>query len=261
MTPAKQQPDALRLTLHIWRQKNRAAAGALVTYVVQDISPEMSLLEMLDVLNEELLHQGQDPVAFDHDCREGICGSCALFINGRAHGPQRLTTACQLHMRTFADGDTITIEPWRANAFPLNKDLSCDRSAFDRIIQAGGYVSVNTGGTPDGNAILIPKEIADRAFESATCIGCGACVAACKNASAVLFVGAKVMELALLPQGQVERQTRAEDMVAQMDKEGFGSCSNIGSCAAECPVGISLENIATLNREYLVAKATSNHLA
>ncbi|GAA3976928.1 succinate dehydrogenase/fumarate reductase iron-sulfur subunit [Hymenobacter antarcticus] len=261
MTPAKQQPHSLRLTLNIWRQKNRAAAGEIMTYAVQDIFPEMSFLEMLDVLNEELLRQGDDPVAFDHDCREGICGSCALFINGRAHGPQRLTTACQLHMRAFADGDTITIEPWRANAFPINKDLSCDRSAFDRIIQAGGYVSVNTGGTPDANEIPIPKEVADRAFESATCIGCGACVAACKNASAVLFVGAKVMELALLPQGQVERQTRAENMVAQMDREGFGACSNIGSCAAECPVGITLENIATLNREYLVAKATSNHLA
>ncbi len=251
----------LHLTLRIWRQQNRQAPGAIVEYSVQDISPEMSFLEMLDVLNENLLHAGQDPVAFDHDCREGICGSCALFINGRAHGPQRRTTACQLHMRAFADGDTITIEPWRAAAFPINKDLSCDRSAFDRIIQAGGYVSVNTGGAPDGNEILIPKAIADRAFESATCIGCGACVAACKNSSAVLFVGAKVMELSLLPQGQVERQTRVEDMVAQMDLEEFGACSNVGACAAECPVGITLENIATLNREYLVAKATSNHLA
>ena len=248
-------------TLRIWRQKNRQATGRLVEYQVRDISPAMSFLEMLDVLNEDLLHKDEDPVAFDHDCREGICGSCDLFINGRAHGPLKGTSTCSLHMRTFADGDTITIEPWRANAFPINKDLSCDRSAFDRIIQAGGYVSVNTGGAPDGNEIPIPKNVAERAFESATCIGCGACVAACKNSSAVLFVGAKVMELALLPQGQAERQSRAENMVAQMDKEGFGSCSNIGSCAAECPAGITLENIATLNREYLVAKVTSNNLA
>ena len=247
-------------TLRIWRQPNRQAPGQLVTYEVRGIVPAMSFLEMLDVLNEDLLHQGQDPVAFDYDCREGICGSCSLFINGRAHGPLFNTASCQLYMRHFASGDTITIEPWRATAFPLNKDLSCDRSAFDRIIQAGGYVGVNTGGAPDANEILIYKGTAERAFESATCIGCGACVAACKNSSAMLFVGAKVMHFSLLPQGQPERQTRVENMVAQMDTEGFGACSNIGSCAAECPAEISLENIATLNREYLVAKATSNKL-
>ncbi|MCB2377854.1 succinate dehydrogenase/fumarate reductase iron-sulfur subunit [Hymenobacter sp. BT635] len=251
----------MNLTLKVWRQKNRTTQGQIVDYQVKDISPEMSFLEMLDVLNEDLLRRGDEPVAFDHDCREGICGSCNLFINGRAHGPEAGTTTCQLHMRKFSDGDTITIEPWRASAFPVNKDLSVDRSAFDRIIQAGGYVSVNTGGVPDGNEIPVPKDIADRAFEAATCIGCGACVAACKNASAMLFVSAKVSQLALLPQGKVERKTRVENMVAQMDKEGFGACSNIGSCAAECPVGISLENIAILNREFLSAKATSNNLA
>jgi len=255
-------PNARDYSLRIWRQKNRQDPGQLVTYQVRNIVPEISFLEMLDVLNEDLLHTGQDPVAIDHDCREGICGSCALFINGRAHGPLFNTATCQLHMRTFVGGDdAITIEPWRARAFPLNKDLSCDRSAFDRIMQAGGYVSVNTGGVPDGNAIPIAKDVAERAFESATCIGCGACVAACKNSSAVLFVGAKVSELALLPQGQAERQSRAENMVAQMDREGFGACSNVGSCAAECPAGITLANIATLNREYLVAKVTSNTLA
>ncbi|WP_324679572.1 succinate dehydrogenase/fumarate reductase iron-sulfur subunit [Hymenobacter sp. GOD-10R] len=251
----------MNLTLKVWRQKNRNAEGQIVEYQVKDISPEMSFLEMLDVLNEDLLHKGEDPVAFDHDCREGICGSCNLFINGRAHGPEKGTTTCQLHMRKFNDGDTITIEPWRANAFPVNRDLSVDRSAFDRIIQAGGYVSVNTGGAPDGNEIPIPKPVADRAFEAATCIACGACVAACKNASAMLFVSAKVSQLALLPQGQVERKTRVENMIAQMDKEGFGACTNIGQCAAECPVGISLENIALLNREFISAKATSNNLA
>jgi succinate dehydrogenase / fumarate reductase iron-sulfur subunit len=260
---AGSNPNAkpMNLTLRVWRQKNRNADGKIVDYQVRDISPDMSFLEMLDVLNEDLLHKGDEPVAFDHDCREGICGSCNLFINGRAHGPEAGTTTCQLHMRKFSDGDTITIEPWRANAFPVNKDLSVDRSAFDRIIQAGGYVSVNTGGAPDGNEIPIPKEIADRAFEAATCIACGACVASCKNSSAMLFVSAKVSQLALLPQGNVERKTRVENMVAQMDKEGFGACSNIGSCAAECPVGISLENIAILNREFLSAKATSNNLA
>lgn len=260
---AGSNPNAkpMNLTLRVWRQKNRNAEGKIVDYQVRDISPDMSFLEMLDVLNEDLLHKGDEPVAFDHDCREGICGSCNLFINGRAHGPEAGTTTCQLHMRKFSDGDTITIEPWRANAFPVNKDLSVDRSAFDRIIQAGGYVSVNTGGAPDGNEIPIPKEIADRAFEAATCIACGACVASCKNSSAMLFVSAKVSQLALLPQGNVERKTRVENMVAQMDKEGFGACSNIGSCAAECPVGISLENIAILNREFLSAKATSNNLA
>ena len=251
----------MNLTLNVWRQANRDAKGGMVAYKVNDISPDMSFLEMLDVLNEDLLHKGEIPVAFDHDCREGICGSCALFINGRSHGPEKGTTTCQLHMRKFSDGDTISIEPWRANAFPVNKDLSLDRSAFDRIIQAGGYVSVNTGGAPDGNEIPIPKERAERAFEAATCIGCGACVAACKNASAMLFVSAKVSQLALLPQGEVERKSRVENMVAQMDKEGFGACTNIGSCAAECPVGISLENIAMLNQEFLLAKATSNNLA
>ena len=256
-------PDAkpMSLTLNVWRQKNRNSEGKIVEYKVKDISTEMSFLEMLDVLNEDLLRAGEEPVAFDHDCREGICGSCNLFINGRAHGPEKGTTTCQLHMRKFSDGDTITIEPWRANSFPINKDLSVDRSAFDRIIQAGGYVSINTGGVPDANEIPIPKSVADMAFEAATCIGCGACVAACKNASAMLFVSAKVSQLSMLPQGQVERKTRVENMVAQMDKEGFGACSNIGSCAAECPVGISLENIARMNREYLVAKASSDNLA
>lgn len=260
MPPNNLKTQSLSLKLKVWRQKNREAVGKTVDYAVQGISPEMSFLEMLDVFNEELLLKGDDPIAFDHDCREGICGMCSLFINGRAHGPEMFTTTCQLHMRHFKDGGTITIEPWRANAFPINKDLSCDRSAFDRMMQAGGYISVNTGGAPDANEILISKDTAERAFESAVCIGCGACVAACKNASAVLFVGAKVMELALLPQGQAERKTRAENMVAQMDLEGFGACSNTGACTVECPVGIAHENIVTLNREYLVAKATSNSL-
>ncbi|WP_299821213.1 succinate dehydrogenase/fumarate reductase iron-sulfur subunit [uncultured Pontibacter sp.] len=249
------------LTLKVWRQKDKDAAGSMVTYPVKGISPDMSFLEMLDVLNEDILRRGEDPIAFDHDCREGICGMCSLFINGRAHGPERGTTTCQLHMRHFNDGDTITIEPWRAAAFPVHKDLVVDRSAFDRIQQAGGYVSVNTGGVPDANAIPIPKSIADKAFDAATCIQCGACVAACKNASAMLFVSAKVSQLAMLPQGKAERKTRAENMVAQMDIEGFGACTNIGSCAAECPVGISLENIAMLRREYISATATSENLA
>ncbi len=232
----------------------------MVTYPVKGISPDMSFLEMMDVLNEDLLLKGEDPIAFDHDCREGICGMCSLFINGRPHGPERGTTTCQLHMRHFKDGDTITIEPWRAAAFPVHKDLVVDRSAFDRIQQAGGYVSVNTGGVPDANAIPIPKSIADKAFDAATCIGCGACVAACKNASAMLFVSAKVSQLAMLPQGKTERKTRVENMVAQMDIEGFGSCTNTGACAAECPVGISLENINMLRREFIAAKATSENL-
>ena len=248
------------LTLKVWRQKNAQAQGQLVTYNVKQISPEMSFLEMIDVLNEDLLHGGQDPIAFDHDCREGICGMCSMYINGRAHGPEKGTTTCQLHMRKFRDGDTIVIEPWRDNAFPVHMDLSVDRSALDRIQQAGGYVSVNTGGVPDANEIPIPKNIADKAFDAATCIQCGACVAACKNASAMLFVSAKVSQLALLPQGQQERKTRVENMLAQHDAEGFGACSNIGSCAAECPVGISLENIAMLNREYLSATATSENV-
>lgn len=246
--------------MKIWRQKDKNSAGQLVTYPLKNISPDMSFLEMLDVLNEELLVKGEDPVAFDHDCREGICGMCSLFINGRAHGPERGTTTCQLHMRHFNHGDTITIEPWRAAAFPVHKDLIVDRSAFDRIQQAGGYVSVNTGGVPDANEIAIPKTIADKAFDAATCIGCGACVAACKNASAMLFVSAKVSQLAMLPQGKVERKTRVENMVAQMDVEGFGACSNTGACAAECPVGISLDNIAMMNMEYLGAKASSENV-
>jgi len=259
---AGSNPNAkpMDLTLKVWRQKNRESAGSMVTYPVKGISPDMSFLEMLDVLNEDLLRRGDDPIAFDHDCREGICGMCSLHINGRPHGPERGTTTCQLHMRHFHDGETITIEPWRAAAFPVHKDLVVDRSAFDRIQQAGGYVSVNTGGIPDANAIPIPKTIADKAFDAATCIQCGACVAACKNASAMLFVSAKVSQLAMLPQGQVERKTRVENMVAQMDAEGFGACSNTGACAAECPVGISLENIAIMNREYVSAKATSENI-
>jgi succinate dehydrogenase / fumarate reductase iron-sulfur subunit len=250
----------MNLTLKVWRQKNFQTAGKLETYQIKDISPEMSFLEMMDVLNEDLLLKGIDPVAFDHDCREGICGMCSLYINGRAHGPERGTTTCQLHMRKFNDGDTITIEPWRAGPFPVLKDLCTDRSALDRIQQAGGYISVNTGGVPDANEIPIPKNIADKAFDAATCIQCGACVAACKNGSAMLFTSAKVSQLALLPQGKVERKTRVENMVAQMDKEGFGACTNIGSCAAECPVGISLENIAMLNREYINASFTSENV-
>ncbi len=247
----------MNLTLKIWRQKSAQAEGKMVTYQVSDISEDMSFLEMIDVLNEQLVSSGDDPVAFDHDCREGICGSCNMYINGRAHGPKHATTTCQLHMRSFADGDTIYIEPWRATAFPVIKDLMVDRSAFDRIIQAGGYVSVNTSGnTLDANAIPIPKSDADMAFDSATCIGCGACVAACKNASAMLFVSAKVSQLALLPQGKVEAAERVQNMVAQMDKEGFGNCSVTGACEVECPKEISLENITRMNREFLKANLT-----
>jgi succinate dehydrogenase / fumarate reductase iron-sulfur subunit len=258
---AGNNPNAkpMNLMLKIWRQKNRTTKGQFENFKVKDISPDMSFLEMLDVLNEDLLRQGVDPVVFDHDCREGICGTCNLYINGRAHGPEPGTTTCQLHMRKFKDGDTIVIEPWRSAAFPVNKDLSVDRSAFDRIIQAGGYISVNTGGVPDANEIPIPKPVADAAFDAATCIACGACVASCKNASAMLFVSAKVTQLGLLPQGKVESKIRVENMVAQMDKEGFGACTNTGACAAECPVGISLENIAFLNREYFGAKLTSEN--
>ena len=249
----------MKLTLKIWRQKNAEDKGQLVDYKLDNISEDMSFLDMLDVLNEELTEKGQDPVHFDHDCREGICGMCSLYINGSPHGPLQ-TTTCQLHMRSFSDGETITIEPWRAKAFPVVKDLVVNRSAFDRIIQAGGYVSVNTGGVPDANEIPIPKRIADEAFDAATCIGCGACVAACKNASAMLFTSAKISQLAMLPQGQVERMSRAEKMVAQMDAEGFGACTNTGACAAECPKGISLTNIARMNREYFSAVVSSENV-
>ncbi|MES2387578.1 MAG: succinate dehydrogenase/fumarate reductase iron-sulfur subunit [Bacteroidota bacterium] len=249
----------MKLKLKIWRQANTAAPGQMKDYDVNNVGEDMSFLEMLDVLNEDLLHKGEDPIAFDHDCREGICGTCSLYINGRPHGPQR-TTTCQLHMRTFNDGETIHIEPWRAKAFPVVKDLVVDRSAFDRIIQKGGFVSVNTGSAQDANNLPIGKEVADEAFESATCIGCGACVAACKNASAMLFVGAKISQLALLPQGQPEAARRAEAMVAQMDAEGFGACTNTGACAAECPKSISMSNIARLNREYFGAKLSSENV-
>lgn len=250
----------MNLTLKIWRQKGTNDTGKMVDYQVSDISEHMSFLEMMDVLNEKLIAEGEEPVAFDHDCREGICGSCSMYINGEAHGPGRGITTCQLHMRSFQDGDTIYIEPWRAKAFPVLKDLVVDRSAFDRIQQAGGFISVNTSGnTQDANSLPIPKEDADLAMDAATCIGCGACVATCKNSSAMLFVGAKVSQYALLPQGQVERATRVQNMVKQMDDEGFGNCTNTGACEVECPKGISLTNIARMNREYLSAKtATKN---
>ena len=244
----------MNLTLKIWRQNGPQDAGRTVTYPVSNVSPDMSFLEMIDELNIDLIKKGEEPIAFDHDCREGICGMCSMFINGEAHGPDRGITTCQLHMRTFKDGDTITVEPWRAKAFPVVKDLMVDRSAFDRVIQAGGYVSVNTSGnTLDANAILVPKADADAAFDAATCIGCGACVATCKNASAMLFVSAKVSQLALLPQGKVEAAERVQNMVRQMDLEGFGNCTNTGACEVECPKGISLENIARMNREFLSA--------
>ena len=244
----------MNLTLKIWRQKNSQEKGRMVDYKVTDISDHMSFLEMLDVLNEQLIEKGEEPVAFDHDCREGICGMCSLFINGEAHGPDRGITTCQLHMRMFKDGDTITIEPWRATAFPVIKDLIVDRMAFERIQQAGGYISVNTSGnTQDANAIPIPKYDADRSMDAAACIGCGACVATCKNSSAMLFVSAKVSQFALLPQGRVEATERVLNMVNQMELEGFGNCTNTGACEVECPKGISLENIARLNREYIKA--------
>lgn len=244
----------MNLTLKVWRQKNASEKGEMVTYDIKDVSPDQSFLEMLDVLNEQLIDKEDDPVAFDHDCREGICGACSLYINGRPHGPGSEITTCQLHMRSFKDGETIFIEPWRAKAFPVMKDLVVDRSAFDRIIQSGGFVSVNTSGnTIDGNAIPIPKHDADKAFDAATCIGCGACVAACKNSSAVLFVSAKISQFALLPQGQAEAEQRALNMVKQMDDEGFGNCSNTGACEVECPKGITLENIARMNREWTMA--------
>ena len=241
----------MNLNLKVWRQKNSKTEGRFESYQVNDISTEMSFLEMIDVLNEKLIKDGGDPIAFDHDCREGICGMCSMVIDGRPHGPWQGTTTCQLHMRAFKDGDTITIEPFRANAFPVVKDLMVNRNAFDRIIQAGGYISVNTGNAVDGNSLPIEKDNADDAFAAAACIGCGACVAACKNASAMLFLSAKVSHLALLPQGQPERKQRVTSMIAQMDKEGFGSCTNTYACEAECPKEISVMNIARLNREYL----------
>jgi succinate dehydrogenase / fumarate reductase iron-sulfur subunit len=249
----------MNLTLKVWRQKNNNAEGKLVNYQVKDISPDMSFLEMMDVLNEQLIVKGDEPIAFDHDCREGICGMCSLYINGRPHGPKDRVTTCQLHMRSFEDGQTITIEPWRAAPFPIVKDLAVNRSAFDRIIASGGYVSVNTGNAQDANSLPIGKEDADLSFAAAACIGCGACVAACKNASAMLFVSAKVSQLALLPQGQPERYLRAHNMVAKMDEEGFGNCTNTGACEAECPKGISLSNIARMNRDYFVAGIASDN--
>jgi succinate dehydrogenase / fumarate reductase iron-sulfur subunit len=243
----------MNLTLKIWRQKNSKEAGNFHTYQVPDISPDMSFLEMFDVLNERLIEKGEEPIAFDHDCREGICGMCSMYINGQPHGPWKGTTTCQLHMRAFKDGDTITVEPWRAKSFPVIKDLVVDRSAFDKIQAAGGFISVNTGNAQDANNIPIPKNDADNAFAAAACIGCGACVAACKNSSAMLYVSAKVSQFALLPQGRVERTERVLNMVREMDVQGFGNCTNTGSCEAECPKEISLENIATMNREYLMA--------
>ena len=244
----------MKLYLKIWRQKNADSKGSMVDYTLDGVESDMSFLEMLDILNEELISKGEEPVEFDHDCREGICGTCSLMINGQPHGPDSRITVCQLHMRSFNDGDEIVIEPWRATAFPVIKDLIVDRTAFDRIQQAGGYISVNTSGRPvDANAIPIEKEMADKSFNAATCIGCGACVAACKNASAMLFTSAKVSQFALLPQGQVEAAERVQNMVRQMDLEGFGNCTNTGACEVECPKGISLENIARMNREYLSA--------
>ena len=248
----------MNLTLKVWRQKNTNEKGGFETYQVKDISSEMSFLEMFDVLNEQLIRDNKEPIAFDHDCREGICGMCSMYINGKPHGPWQANTTCQLHMRAFKDGDTIVVEPWRAKAFPVIKDLVVDRSAFDRIIQAGGYISVNTGNAVDGNALPIEKAKADASFAAAMCIGCGASVAACKNSSAMLFLSAKVSHLALLPQGTPERKTRVVDMVAQMDKEGFGACTNTGACEATCPKEISIANIARLNQEYLVAGLTAN---
>jgi succinate dehydrogenase / fumarate reductase iron-sulfur subunit len=249
--------ESLDLTLKIWRQPSPDQPGEFREYALKNISTHMSFLEMLDVLNEQLISEGEEPVAFDHDCREGICGTCGVMINGQAHGPDHETTTCQLHMRRFHTGQTIVIEPWRASAFPTIKDLVVDRSAFDRIIGAGGYISTNAGSAPDANAVLIPKIEADEAMSSAACIGCGACVAACKNASAMLFTSAKVSHLVLLPQGQAERQQRALGMVAQMDAEGFGNCTNTNECEAACPAAISVDNIARLNREYLKATATA----
>ena len=247
----------MKLNLKIWRQENQKSNGKLVDYKIDNVSEDMSFLDMMDVLNDTLIEKGDDPVAFDHDCREGICGSCSMFINGEAHGPGKGVTTCQLHMRSFKDNDTIYVEPFRAAAFPVIKDLAVDRSAFDRIQQAGGYISVNTSGnTIDANAIPVPKHDADMAFDAATCIGCGACVATCKNSSAMLFVSAKVSQFALLPQGKVEATDRVLNMVSQMDAEGFGNCTNTGACEVECPKGISLDNIARMNREFLKAAVT-----
>ena len=246
----------MKLTLHIWRQRSAAEAGKMVSYELAEANEHMSFLEMLDVLNEGLIEKGEDPVAFDHDCREGICGSCGFMINGAAHGPQRGTTVCQLHMRHFKSGDELYLEPWRASAFPVVKDLVVDRGAFDRIIQAGGFITASTGNAPDGNAIAIPKPNADRAMDAAACIGCGACVAACPNASASLFTGAKISHLGNLPQGQPEVQARALNMVAAFEKEAFGNCSNIGECEAVCPKNITLEVIAHMNRDYIKASFT-----
>jgi succinate dehydrogenase / fumarate reductase iron-sulfur subunit len=248
----------MSLSLKVWRQSNKDTAGGFENYKLDKVSPDMSFLEMFDVLNEQLIEEGKEPVAFDHDCREGICGACSMYINGRPHGPLRGVTTCQLHMRSFNDGDTIVVEPWRAKAFPVIKDLVVDRDAFDRVISAGGFISVNTGNAQDANSLPIAKEAADDAFSAAACIGCGACVAACKNASAMLFVSAKISQLALLPQGQAERSIRAEKMVAQMDAEGFGNCTNTGACSAECPKEIGQVNIARMNREYLGAKLSSS---
>jgi succinate dehydrogenase / fumarate reductase iron-sulfur subunit len=247
----------MNLSLKVWRQKNSSAKGNFETFEVKDISSEMSFLEMFDVLNERLISEGKDAIAFDHDCREGICGSCSMYVNGQAHGPWKNNTVCQLHMRAFKDGDTIVVEPWRSAAFPVIKDLMVDRTAFDRIIQAGGYISVNTGNAVDANAIPIEKQKADESFMAASCIGCGACVATCPNGSAMLFVSAKISQLALLPQGAPERKDRVLNMVAQMDKEGFGNCTNVYACEAECPKGISVANIARMNREYLGASLSS----
>ncbi len=244
----------MNIILKIWRQKNAKAKGKFVKYTLDDVSPEMSFLEMLDFLNTKLIEQGDDPVAFEHDCREGICGCCSLYINGRPHGPGKKTTTCELHMRLFKDGKTIVVEPWRAKPFPVIKDLIVDRSAFDKIITAGGFISTDTGSAPEANSILVNKKHADDAFDSASCIGCGACVAACKNASAMLFISSRVSQFVLLPQGKIEAAKRVQDMVAKMDELGFGNCTNTYACEAECPKGISISNIARMNREFLKAK-------
>lgn len=251
----------MNLTLKVWKQKNSKARGSFETFQAKDISSEMSFLEMFDVLNERLINEGKEPITFDHDCREGICGACSMYVDGRAHGPWQKNTVCQLHMRAYHDGDTIVVEPWRSAAFPVIKDLMVDRSAFDRIIEAGGYVSVNTGNAADANSLPVEKEMAEEAFDAAACIGCGACVAACPNGSAALFVGAKIAQFSKLPQGEVERKTRAKNMVNQMNKEAFGNCGNIHNCEAECPKGISVRNIARMNHEYLNASLTADNVA